>query len=172
MNYNFFRGIKFRMRAAAVFAAGIFLITLLGDPSQSADQRKIIGNWELRVERDRFTDTNEIYAITGTGDRAMLVRCGESGLDLLLIDVAGKIYPTATRFDVSIRIDRNEVSTRPGRLRSDGAVRIWLGPSLLIEMNRGREIAFRFDGAGGDWVFALAGAAQALKPVSDACKLK
>jgi hypothetical protein len=154
------------------FAVGIFLIILPSETGQCAEQKIISGEWEVRVERDRFTDKEKTYAITGSSDRAMLLRCGESGLDLLLVDVVRGIYPPATRFDVSIRVDRNEVYIRPGRLRGDGSVRIWLGPSLSVEMSRGREIAFRFDGAGKDWVFALAGTAQALKSVNEACKLK
>lgn len=156
------------MRAAAAVTAAILFSIVLGERAQSAPLGKIVGKFEIVIERDRFTDRMETFTrTTGANRRTMTIRCGDAGLEIHLSGGAVFGVP-GDRYETLIRIDRGEVVARPARVNDAGALRIWLG-ALEGEMSKGREIAFRFQNDLSDWAFDLAGAEQVLPVVASSC---
>jgi hypothetical protein len=138
-----------------------------------AQQPKIIGNWMLTVEADRFSDANtKVIAVTmnSAGD-VLAVRCLSGQISFAL---GGERYKEGDQFDIKYRPDKLAIVETTGTALNEKMMEVETSAEMVRSMLEAKEYAFRIMGASSrDVVFkAGAGAAKALAEVTKACPLK
>ncbi|MCW5693095.1 MAG: hypothetical protein KIT48_12090 [Pseudolabrys sp.] len=147
------------------------LAVVLGHPALAAP--KVIGNWLLTVEADRFSDaaTNVIALTEGTGgDGVLAVRCLRGNLSIAL---GGTKFDTGDKFLVKFRADKNIVIDTTGTALSETIMQLDTTHEMVRQMLTAKEYAFRVIGTSSkDFVFrAGRGAAKVLGEVTKPCPL-
>lgn len=158
------------MLTKQIVAAGLAAVLMTFTTAAPAAQR-VVGDWLVTVEADRFSDANKtVVALTVSDDGVLAVRCLSSRLSLALL---GK-YRTGDIFIVKFRADRHDIIDTKAAAISDEVMEIHTPPEMVRQMLSAKEYAFRVIGvARSDFVFrAGRGASRAIGEVTKACPLE
>ncbi|HRF08532.1 MAG TPA: hypothetical protein PL193_07800 [Xanthobacteraceae bacterium] len=164
------------MRAAAAVTAAIGYLALAA-AGVAAQERRVVGNWHIVTERDRFTDQPRVLAVTAASGHLLAVRCFSGNLSVMLIegDSASGPFQAGAKFQVMSRVDKSEVWTEVGTAVDQRGIQLDLPAFMFARIVTGKEVAFRVTNEVGsykDWIFPLRRQKEALAPVADACGLK
>lgn len=156
--------------------AGALVVTLVlssGTYRTEAQQPKVIGNWMVSVEADRFSDAaNKVIAMTSnSGGAIFIVRCLSSEISFA---ISGETYKTGDQYLIKYRPDKSEVIDTNGVALSEKIIVMDTSLEMVRSLVAAKEYAFRVIGASSyDLIFkAGAGAPKALAEVTKACPLK
>jgi hypothetical protein len=123
--------------------AVLFTVTLVGG---AYAESKAFGDWIVNVDRDRFTDKNNVVAIHFSNDGAVAMRCLAGNLSLALTQARTK-YTEGDIFGVDLRIDRQPVVETSGTAIGSEFIEVIDGAAEIIkEIPDGRELAVRIKG--------------------------
>jgi hypothetical protein len=145
---------------------GACALVLLGAAIAGAqDQKKLIGNWYVEVDKDRLTEgASKVLAATVQKGNALGIRCFSGKASIAL----GGKYKEGDVFGVKIRIDKNPVVNALGTTVSEQVLEIVLTKDLLRQLVGGKKYAFRVTGASAT-VFRVGNAKQVLADVVMEC---
>ncbi|MFA6265968.1 MAG: hypothetical protein WC670_09680 [Pseudolabrys sp.] len=146
---------------------------LLLSASAAVAASKVIGNWMVNIEADRFSDsTMNVVAITsGKSGGILAVRCLGGDLSIAL---GGPKFDTGDKFLIKFRTDKRPVVDTIAVAVSETFVEVDTTKEMVREMLTAKEYAVRIIGASSnDFIFnAGSGAPKALAEVAKACPLE
>jgi len=136
-------------------------------------ESRVVGNWRLQIESDRFTDQTNVVALTLNNGGGLAIRCLQGNLSILVSEARTK-YEEGDVFSINLRVDRQPVAERYGT--AIGATFIEVNeemPEIIKQIRDGRELAVRIHGKVSfrTLVFSLANVSRALAPLVKACPL-
>jgi hypothetical protein len=135
------------------------------------EENRVIGNWLLRVDDDRFSDGKTVIAITAQGSTLLAVRCIQKNFSLAISAPAGGFEADDT-VAIKFRADANPIVETTGAPINKAIIEVVATPDMRRELLTAREYAFRVtmpNGAESDSVFKAGAAARALPEVLKAC---
>lgn len=163
------------MRAAAAVTAAFLFAILPSEPSQGAQERQIVGKWQISIERDRFDDSPFVIAATEVPGGAFAVRCIKGELNFI-ITAPGRVRVIEREvLTILARVDKKPIRTITGVGLDKNTVMGELWRVLYDDLRGGQELALRINTKelGGQDIFvSLDRADAALKPVGEACGVK
>lgn len=162
------------LRVAVVAAA------VLASAQALAAQEKVIGDWMVSVDKDRFSssgDGTKTLALRAARGNGIGVRCFPDGLSIAVMEMqpgAGR-FEEGMMFTVKFRADEGKIIETIGLGLNDKTIEIGDGEEIIPLMLNAKEYAFRltFKAVAIDMVFpAGKGAKQAIGTVLKACEKK
>lgn len=130
------------------------------------------GDWSITVEKDRFEDRTNIYAVVMRGPSGFALRCLFGELSLALIEAGPEpVFHTGDRLAVRLRADRGDVIPLFGSAISDRVAEFATDRADIDGLRSAREIALRVETKvlRYDIVFPARGTIGAVKSVLSAC---
>jgi hypothetical protein len=141
--------------------------------SAHAEQR-IIGNWLLIVEPDRFSGGNTVVATTAQADGLFAVRCIQQIFTLAVTVPGAERFNAGDPFKIKFKADANPVVETTGDAVNESIVEIIVTPDIRQTLAAAKEYALRVTTPAGtqfDSLFA-AGDHRALSEALKACPAK
>lgn len=150
-----------------VVAAGLFSMAAL------AEQRRIVGDWIITSNRDRFSGGMTVVAATMQDGALFAARCIQGIFTLAIADPAATgSFKGGDVFQVKFRADNLDVIDTVGDAINDEVVEILPSGAMRGELAEAREYALRITtpiGSQFDRVFRAGAASRALVDVFKAC---
>ncbi len=113
-------------------------------PAQAAPKQ--VGTWFVEVEKDRFSDSDRVVAITGNNTGSILaLRCMANGLTFAVMDKAQSLQ-SGWRFLVSFKGGKHAVRTTLGSALDEHMVEIAVTDDMRADRLTSDEFAFRLAG--------------------------
>lgn len=141
----------------------------------TAQQPKLVGNWLITIEKDRFTGDPTAIAVTTQGGGVLALRCMQGALTFAVRDgnTAGSLSP-GELFVVKFKGGAHDVMSTMADAINDSLIEIVVTPIMRQVLLNSDEFAFRFSGQTQqfDSVFKAGTASRSLAPVLDACPSK
>jgi hypothetical protein len=159
--------IKLLIAVAAIAAAA---------PARADYQNRLIGNWHVSAEEDRFGDGGTFIAVTGDGGIGLAVRCLRKDLSIGILDMSPDPNPLTRgdRFNFSFRVDKTPIVEAEGVAISERLIELKTEKSLVNSIRAGKETAVKLTDAYGTssvHIFTTTGAAKAFADLSKECPL-
>jgi hypothetical protein len=140
-----------------------------------ADNNRMVGNWLINTDRDRFSGDDKIVAMTMDQGAMLAVRCMQKTFTLALRDpnTAGELKE-GDLFEIKFKADENPVIDTIGDAINSEVIEIAATPEMQKELLSAKEYAFRVSTSAGtqfDRVIRAGVASRALVDVVKACPL-
>lgn len=135
----------------------------------SAAAQKVVGDWLVQIEADRFGDGGTDVAMTASATTAVAfaVRCIRREWSLAVLDLSSDPKPlkSGSAFAFKFRVDQNVVVKGYGAAVNERLIQLETETNLVSQILKGKELAMRLerpDGATIDMVFPISSAPRAL----------
>jgi hypothetical protein len=158
---------------AAIISAAVLLVTA-GGPAAAQETKKVVGNWLVTLEPDRFGDGARVFAMTSQNEKVLAVRCMRRNLSIALVELrllgTGR-FEEGMKFTVKFRADRNPIIETVGFGLSDLAFQLDTPREMVRQIMAAKEVAFRvtYRDTTADWIFRAGAASKALVDVIKEC---
>lgn len=158
--------------------AFILAVMMCAASQAAADYKnRIIGNWLVSAEEDRFGDGGVFVALTDNDAFALAVRCLRKNLSLGVLDVSSDPNPLTTgeSFKFAFRVDKNPVIETKGVAISQRMIQIETEKYLVQAIRESKETAVKIENASGVSVveiFQTRGGAKAFADLVKECPLE
>ncbi|OKO69887.1 hypothetical protein [Bradyrhizobium sp. NAS96.2] len=162
------------MSKAALLAAVIALIAAM--PARADYQNRLIGNWLVSAEEDRFGDGGTFIALTGKDGVGLGVRCLRKVLSVGIVDMSPDPKPLdrGAKYSFSFRVDKSPVVETEGIAISERLIQVKTEKSLVKNIRDGKETAVKIVdpyGTSSVSIFKTTGAPKAFADLSKECPL-
>ncbi len=146
-------------------------------PARADYQNRIIGNWLVSAEEDRFGDGGTFIALTGKDGIGLGVRCLRKVLSIGILDMSPDPKPLArgAKYSFSFRVDKGAVVETEGAAISERLIQVATEKSLVKSIRDGRETAVKIVdpyGTSSVSIFKTMGAIKAFADLSKECPLE
>ncbi len=145
--------------------------------AQAEPVRKIVGNWIVSSEEDRFGEGGTYVAMTlDDTANAFGVRCIERQLTLALMPGTATDEPLekGQQFSIKLRTDKGPVQDLKGGAINARLIQMEATPELVRMVRGGKETALRYEterGTSRTLVFTTRDNAKAFARVASECKV-
>ena len=142
--------------------------------SAQAQEVKQVGSWMVQTQKDRFTDSTNVIALTMNNGGVLAVRCLSPGRHVTVAirhpDLV-KDLTSGERFLVSYKGGKSPVLNTLAEAVGSDMLEVFVTKAMRATFLAADEYAFRFQSKSEqfDVVFTAGTASKALAPVFDAC---
>ena len=155
----------------------IAVALLCATQAMAGDGQRVIGNWYVTSEADRFGDGGTFLAMTGSAGLGLAVRCIKKELSLALLDLSNDPKPLATGdvFALKLRTDKQPIREAFGKAISERLIQIPTDKDAVRSIRDGAETAVRIETTRDvvtTNVFKTRGARQAFADLVKECPLE
>lgn len=146
--------------------------------AQNKDGQRIVGDWLVTSQEDRFEEGGTYIAMAGDGGGHLLgVRCIQKKLSLAFMNVGSDPKPLRIGdiFAFKIRTDKKPVFETMGKAINDRLIELVTTKEVVRDMRAGSETALRIESVAGvsnTTVFKTRGAKQAFAVIEKDCPLE
>lgn len=166
--------VLWKMLLGAVTIVAV-VVAALANAQSNQSKPRMIGNWMVSVDQDRFSDAPQAMAITMQHGAILAVRCLERSLSVAIrnVGVIGGLTP-GDIFSVAFRGSPHAVIQTMGDAVNDLMVEVMVTDEMRNDLITSAEYAFRlkFPASQIDVIFDAGSAQEALQPVYRACPAK
>ena len=145
-----------------------------GVTSAIAYDVKLVGNWLVSENEDRFGDGGTFLALTGDGmGNGFGVRCIEKALSLVIGEEKDRKYKVGDKFYIKLRVDKQPVLELTGVALNVSLIQVRATPEIVRSIRDGKEIAVRqesIQGVSSITTFNTKGNAKAFARLTKECK--
>ena len=158
------------------FALGCCALLVATLPAAADYERRIVGDWMISANEDRFGDGGTFTALTSDGSNILAVRCIQKNLSLAMMEVGGDPKPVTKGdlFAYKFRVDKQPIVEVYGEAINERLIQIATEKSLVKAMRAGQETAVRSETTSGVTrvsIFRMKGAPKAFADLSKECPL-
>ena len=157
--------------AALFVCASVFVV-----PLHAQTQTKVVGNWQVTIERDPFRDAPRVFAVTGrTAAVRLAIQCYQGNLMIDLGDMnASGAFLTGENVTLRFRADRRPIIDAVGVAINDRQVRIDPATEMVRQIVNAKEIAFEITRPQSwpELIYKPTNSVAALAPLIAACPLR
>jgi hypothetical protein len=148
-----------------------------GVTSAIADDVKLVGNWLVSENEDRFEGGGVFLALTRDGmGNVFVVRCIENTLDFVIGEEKGNAtrkYKVRDIFYIKLRVDKRPILELTGVAVNEGLIQVNATAEIVRSIRDGKEIAVRqesIQGVSSITTFNTKGNAKAFARLTKECK--
>lgn len=157
------------MGAAAAICALVY-----ADATTATESRRKVGAWDLRTERDRFSDETNVIATTRRGPMFLAVRClqGERSIAIGDTSFAEAPFRPEQKLTVMLRFDDGAIERFRGVALNQRVLQLLDSGSFVPRVADTKEVAARLTteaGASFDFVFPTNGGGAVVSAIRRVC---